>query len=278
MPELPEVETITRGLNSGLNNITNKIISQVFRSNKKMRFESHLEFNLLEGQKITNLRRRARYLIIETNEKMSLIIHLGMSGRLILKKNTAFEDYEIAKHDHFIAQINEDLLVFNDPRRFGFVDLTKNTDIAEHKLLKTLGPEPLSDDFNAKYLADKLKSRNMPIKNLMMDNKIVVGVGNIYINESLFKSKIHPSRAAKSLKTAEIELLVKKIKTTLDKAINSGGSSINDYVDSNGNLGNFQNNFLVYGLENKKCANCNDKIQKIVIGQRSTFFCNNCQK
>ena len=126
MPELPEVETITRGLNSGPNNTVNKIISQVFRSNKKMRFESHLELNLIEGQKIVNLRRRARYLIIETSEEMSLIIHLGMSGRLILNKDTAFEDYEIAKHDHFIAQIGDDLLVFNDPRRFGFIDLIRN--------------------------------------------------------------------------------------------------------------------------------------------------------
>ena len=275
MPELPEVETIKRGLN----NITNKRISQVFRSNKNLRFESHLEFNLIEGNKITNLYRRARYLIIEIEEDLSLIIHLGMSGRLVLKKNTTFENYEIAKHDHFIAQIEDDLLIFNDPRRFGFVDLIKSENIKEHKLLKTLGPEPLSGDFDAKYLAKKLKTSNSAIKKLMMDNKIVVGVGNIYINESLFKAKIHPIRTAKSLKTKEIELLVNEIKATLDKAINSGGSSINDYVDSNGNLGNFQNNFLVYGLEKENFKVCNDnKIEKIDIGARSTLFCNNCQK
>ncbi len=275
MPELPEVETIKRGLN----NITNKTISQVFRSNKKMRFDSHLDLALFEGQKITNLQRRARYLIIETSDKMSLIIHLGMSGRLVLKKNTNFDNYEIAKHDHFIAQIEDDLLIFNDPRRFGFVDLIKSDEISSHKLLKTLGPEPLSDEFDAKYLKTKLKDRTSAIKNLMMDNKIVVGVGNIYINESLFKSKIHPKRPAKSLKNKEIELLIDNIKKTLDFAINSGGSSINDYVDSNGNLGNFQNNFLVYGLEGQNCRSCNDnQIQRIVIGQRSTFFCENCQK
>lgn len=275
MPELPEVETIKRGLN----NITNKKISQVFRSNKKMRFDSHLDLALLEGQEITNLQRRARYLIIETSNKMSLIIHLGMSGRLVLKKNTTFDDYEIAKHDHFIAQINDDLLIFNDPRRFGFIDLIESNRISSHKLLKTLGPEPLSDEFNAKYLKSKLKGRNSAIKNLMMDNKIVVGVGNIYINESLFKSGIMPNRLAKSLKTKEIELLVNNIKKTLDFAIKSGGSSINDYVDSEGNLGSFQNNFFVYGREGEICKSCNqNKIDRIVIGQRSTFFCSNCQK
>lgn len=278
MPELPEVETITRGLNSGANNITNKKISQVFRSNKKMRFDSHLEFNLLEGQKITNLRRRARYLIIETSDKMSLIIHLGMSGRLILKQNIAFEDYEMAKHDHFIAQIGDDLLILNDPRRFGFIDLMKSEEISEHKLLKTLGPEPLSDEFDAKYLLQQLLKKTTNIKTTMMDNKIVVGVGNIYINESLFRSKISPIKKSNQLTKSEIAKLVTQIKHTLEFAINAGGSSINDYVDSSGNLGNFQNDFSVYGRDSEKCNSCSDIIQKINLNGRSTFYCPSCQK
>lgn len=276
MPELPEVETVKKGLEK----IKNQEITQIFRSTKKLRFESELDLNLLKNVKITKINRRARYLILETDKQYSIIIHLGMSGRLLLSETeNNLKNYQPEKHDHFICEFSDKkLLIFNDPRRFGFVDLFLSKNLSNHKMLKHLGPEPLSDDFNAKYLQEKLKNKITNIKTTMMDNKIVVGVGNIYINESLFESRISPLRSANSLNKKEIEKLVLTIKSILQTAINSGGSSINDYVDSDGNLGNFQNNFKIYGLENKDCVVCGSNIFRIVQNGRSTFYCKKCQK
>jgi formamidopyrimidine-DNA glycosylase len=276
MPELPEVETIKRGLSK----IEGEKIMQIFRSNKKLRFDSSLDLSLIEGEKINKIERRARYLIIEIGKNYALIIHLGMSGRLILHADfEGLDNYKIQKHDHFICELkNHSLLVFNDPRRFGMVDLVLKKDISEHKMLKKLGPEPFSDEFNPQYLSEKLKNKSTNIKTTMMDNEIVVGVGNIYINESLFAAKISPLRKANSLSKKEIEILTNTIKSTLEVAINSGGSSINDYVDSDGNLGNFQNNFKIYGLAKTNCVKCKTEIEKIVQNGRSTFYCKKCQK
>lgn len=276
MPELPEVETIKRGLKK----IEGKKITQIFRSNKKLRFDSKLDLSLMENKKINKIERRARYLIIEIDKNYALIIHLGMSGRLVLLANSrGLDNYKIQKHDHFICELeNSDLLIFNDPRRFGMVDLVSKKDLFEHKMLKKLGPEPFSDEFNEKYLGEKLKNKSSNIKTTMMDNEIVVGVGNIYINESLFASQISPLRSANSLSKNEVAKLTKIIKETLEIAINSGGSSINDYVDSDGNLGNFQNNFKIYGLAKTNCVICSSEIKKIVQNGRSTFYCKKCQK
>lgn len=275
MPELPEVETIKRGLDP----VKSKKITQIFRSNKKLRFESNLDLSLIEGEKIKEIKRRARYLIIDIGAKYSLIIHLGMSGRLTFANAQNLDDYQAQKHDHFICEFeNGNLLVFNDPRRFGFVDLCLKKDIKNHKMLSKLGPEPFDEEFNENYLADKLKSKITNIKTTMMDNQIVVGVGNIYINESLFVAKISPLRSAKSLKKSEIKKLVSAIKSILSTAIESGGSSINDYVDSSGNLGNFQNNFKIYGLEKNNCIYCDGVIKKITQNGRSSFYCQKCQK
>lgn len=274
MPELPEVQTIKIGLES---KILSRKINEIFRSNKKMRFESNLALDLIEGQKINKISRRARYLILEIGTKYALIIHLGMSGKLTFIEEN-FDNYQPKKHDHFICGFDDAILVFNDARRFGFVDLVLKKDLKNHKMLKKLGPEPLNDEFDAKYLQEKLAKKSSNIKTTMMDNEIVVGVGNIYINESLFDSKINPKRQANSLKPQEIKKLVTSIKKTLNFAINSGGSSINDYVDSDGNLGNFQNNFKIYGLEKNNCLKCNNEIKRIVQNGRSTFYCSKCQK
>lgn len=269
MPELPEVETVRRGLEC----LKNKKILNVFRSDKKLRINSSLDLPALKGASVKEINRRARYLIIDFSNKTSLIIHLGMSGRI-----TIIKDFQQLKHDHFALEFSDFYLVFNDPRRFGFVDLIKTTDLTNHKMLAKLGPEPLSDQFNFSYLKEKLANKKMNIKTTMMDNEIVVGVGNIYINESLFDAKISPLKHALNLSDQEIKRLILSIKETIAKAIELGGSSINDYVDSKGDLGNFQNSFKVYGKDQEKCLLCKNIIRKIKQNGRSSFHCSKCQK
>jgi formamidopyrimidine-DNA glycosylase len=270
MPELPEVETIKRGLEV----LKNKKILHIFRSQKKFRIESSLDLQGLVGAKILQFERRARYLLINFSNKKTLILHLGMSGKVTVAKK-----FQQLKHDHFKIEFDGGLyLIFNDPRRFGFLDLVVTKNLKNHKILTKLGVEPLSDEFNFSALRKKLRSKKMNIKTAMMDNKIVVGVGNIYINESLFNSGISPLREASSLKENEIKKLVSSIKKILKKAIDLGGSSISDYVTASGNLGNFQNNFCVYGRANKKCPHCQNLIKKIMQNGRSSFYCSICQK
>jgi formamidopyrimidine-DNA glycosylase len=272
MPELPEVETISRGLQ----NLCGKKIKNVFRSPKRLRIDSTIDLFKLKNSKIKKIHRRARYILIDFDNNHSLIIHLGMSGRLTISKS---DGYVIKKHDHFICEFNNgNSLIFNDPRRFGFVDLIQSKNIKTHKMLAKLGLEPLSEEFDAKYLMQKLCGKKMNIKTTMMDNEIVVGVGNIYISESLFVSAISPLRIALSLKIGEVNKLVLAIKKTLENAIEHGGSSISDYVNSEGNRGNFQNNFKVYGQAGKKCLHCKTIITKIVLNGRSSLYCKNCQK
>lgn len=270
MPELPEVETIRRGLE----NLAGKKISKIFRSAKKLRIDSHLNLQQLKGARIKELSRRARYLIIHFDHDLKLIIHLGMSGRVTIEKK-----FKALKHDHFVCELNSgEWLVFNDPRRFGFIDLVTTKDLEKHKILTTLGPEPLSDDFNFIDLQKKLCRKKMNIKTTMMDNQVVAGIGNIYINESLFDSGISPLRLSDSLQQKEIKNLIASIKKILDKAIRSRGSSISDYVDSKGKFGQFQNDFKVYGRSRGKCLQCKNLIQRIVQAGRASFLCNKCQK
>ncbi|MCE2686933.1 MAG: bifunctional DNA-formamidopyrimidine glycosylase/DNA-(apurinic or apyrimidinic site) lyase [Rickettsiales bacterium] len=277
MPELPEVETIKTSLINA--NLINNKISEVFRSNYKLRTNSTINLNNLKNLIIKKISRRARYLLIEFDNQTSLIIHLGMSGRLLLKPELTTE-----KHNHFAIKIfdnsknNSQWLIFNDPRRFGLIDLINNNNLENHKMLLKLGPEPLSNDFNPRYLANKLANKNINIKTSLMDNQIVVGVGNIYANESLFLSKILPLRSSKSINEKEIKNLIKSIKFVLNQAIINKGSSINDYVDADGNVGNFQNNFKVYGRINQNCIKCSNNIERIIQNGRSSFFCKKCQK
>lgn len=274
MPELPEVETIRRGLE----NLCGKKVGRVFRSDKKMRFDSSLDLQGIKGAKILEILRRARYLIINFDNKKSLIIHLGMSGKVTY--GAAFKQL---KHDHFACEFDDKTwLVFNDARRFGFIDLIETKNLKSHKMLAKLGPEPLSDEFNFTYLREKLRSKKMNIKTTMMDNEIVVGVGNIYINESLFDSGISPLRNAFELKEKEIKTLISSIKKIISKAIELGGSSISDYVTSSGDLGNFQNTFKVYGRATNNsqgnCLQCKNLIKRSVQNGRSTFYCPQCQR
>lgn len=275
MPELPEVETIRRGLTS----LVGKKIVEVFRSEKKMRIESSLDLQGLNAATILEVTRRARYLIIncsaKNSKKISLILHLGMSGKV-----THSLDFKGLKHDHFALKFDDNSwLIFNDARRFGFINLVETKNLNANSMLAKLGVEPLSDDFNSNHLAQKLRGKKMNIKTTMMDNEIVVGVGNIYINESLFESEISPLRNACDLSKKEIEKLLAAIKKIIAKAIELGGSSISDYVDSKGDFGSFQNSFRTYGREGQKCLRCaKSLIKRLKQNGRSTFFCASCQK
>lgn len=270
MPELPEVETVCKGLKD----IMDKRVEKVFRSEKKLRFETQMDISELKNNSVLDIKRRARYIIIDFSRGMSLLVHLGMSGKFIV-----VDKFSKLKHDHFALQFNDNSwLVFNDARRFGFVDLLKSKNLGKHKMLANLGPEPLSDEFNLKYFSEQLSNKKMNIKTSLMDNKIVVGVGNIYASESLFDAGILPDKLSNSLKEIEVRKLLKSIKKIIKNAIQANGSSIRDYVDSGGNAGSFQNNFKVYSRFEEKCLICKDLIKKIKQNGRSTFYCSTCQK
>ncbi|MDA7705095.1 bifunctional DNA-formamidopyrimidine glycosylase/DNA-(apurinic or apyrimidinic site) lyase [Rickettsiales bacterium] len=274
MPELPEVETVCRGLQD---NIINKKIINTQISDKNLRFPYPKNFTTdLNNSKIINISRRARYILIELDNGRVLLIHLGMTGKLNFYNNY---DNNHQKHDHIIIKFSDNSsLKYNDARRFGFADLFFLDQQKDHKMLKHLAIEPLSDDFNAKYLQEKLKNKSMNIKNIMMDNKIVVGVGNIYINESLFLSKISPLRSANKVKLVELKTLIINIKNILQRAIDKGGSTLRDYKKLNGDIGNFQFDFKIYAREGKECVECGNIIKRIKQNGRSSFFCDKCQK
>ena len=275
MPELPEVEITRRGLLP----LVNQTVSNVVIRNASMRWPipSHLP-ETLKNQKLIGLNRRAKYILANfQNNKFevgTLLLHLGMSGRIsLLDRN-----YPPEKHDHFdIAFQDGRVLRLRDPRRFGAV-LWAGLEPNNHVLLALLGPEPLDDTFNAKYLHDQLSKRGAAIKVAIMDRHLVVGVGNIYASESLFRARIHPETQAKSLNLKQCEKLVGEIKTTLNDALNAGGSSLRDFFGADSNPGYFQQEHMVYGRADELCRVCSKPIKCIRLGQRSTFYCQTCQK
>ena len=272
MPELPEVETTLRGIAP---HIINQTVSAVTIRQPKLRWQIPPALpETLRGLVVHECRRRAKYLLIRFDTGV-LLIHLGMSGSLRIWQGNA---PAAGKHDHVdIAFANGTLLRYHDPRRFGAILWLAG--VAEHHdLLKDLGVEPLSDDFTADYLFQALQKRSSPIKTALMDNKIVVGVGNIYANESLFQAAIAPQRAAKSLSQAECAALTAAVKQILRRAIETGGSTLRDFVNSEGKSGYFQQEYKVYGRADQPCLNCGAPIIKTVIGQRGTFYCPNCQQ
>ncbi|MFT6077869.1 MAG: formamidopyrimidine-DNA glycosylase [Myxococcota bacterium] len=276
MPELPEVETVCRGIEQ---NIISKKVESIYTSNKNLRLPFPRDILDLEGKEIESVARRARYILIKISDQKILLVHLGMSGKLLFYQ-TLPENF--AKHDHFVMGFDDGSgLVYNDPRRFGLVDLVDEDKINQHQMIKNLGVEPLTDEFDAKHLQKKLQGKKTNIKTAMMDNAVVVGVGNIYINESLFESKISPLRESGSLDVKDLEILIFNIKSILQNAIDKGGSTLRDYVQLNGNVGAFQFDFKVYGREGDDCVVCNNSEEKIIrIKQngRSTFYCQSCQK
>ena len=274
MPELPEVETICRGLAKTL--IGHKFARvQTFRDN--LRFPFPKDFcKSLEGHKITAIERRAKYILINLDNGTTLIVHLGMSGRIVVHNNLRNKH---DKHDHVIFQTDTGKeIVFNDPRRFGMMDIANSNETNIHKVIKDLGLEPLKNSFDGKALHELLKNRKVPVKLAIMNANLVVGVGNIYACESLFRSHILPARPASSLSLKECDTLASDIKIVLAEAIEAGGSTLKDYVAASGEAGYFQHNFKVYGREGQACVVCGHEIKRIVQGGRSTFFCSTCQK
>lgn len=274
MPELPEVETTRLGISPY---IEKACITDVTIRNFSLRWPIDPELaHILTGKTIHTITRRAKYLLFHCESDGTLIIHLGMSGKLrILEYNTA---PQAEKHDHFeIAFDNGQLLRYNDPRRFGAI-LWTNQATEQHTLLNHLGPEPLSSEFDSNYLFQQSRSRKCSIKTLIMNGKVVVGVGNIYASESLFIAKIHPKIVANTLSKKQCASLVDAIKTILAKAIKAGGTTLKDFRKSDGNPGYFSQQLNVYGRKDEVCTQCDGIIQHFKELQRATFFCPNCQK
>ncbi|MCW9032970.1 MAG: bifunctional DNA-formamidopyrimidine glycosylase/DNA-(apurinic or apyrimidinic site) lyase [Rhodospirillales bacterium] len=276
MPELPEVETVCRGIAPYLEGRTLKTVVQR-RPNLRKPFPEDF-VTRLEGAKVITVRRRAKYIVIHTSSDDALLIHLGMSGRM-----TVYDPGEApdpAAHDHvdFVTDQGHTLR-FTDPRRFGLMDIVEGAKLDDHPLMAAIGPEPLGNQFNATVLAENLKKRNSPIKSVLLDQKVVAGLGNIYVCESLFRSGISPTRKALNLKTKEVERLWEKIVAVLNEAIAAGGSSLKDHRQASGELGYFQHNFKVYGREGEPCPGCDCNIEstggieRITQSGRSTFFC-----
>lgn len=272
MPELPEVETVKEGLKEILS--VGEVIQSIEYLRKNLRDELPSEIpKIFKGAKIESLDRRAKYINFRTNKGV-LVSHLGMTGTWRVLEGT-----ERRANDHILIHFRDFSLVYNDPRRFGVFDYFLNEDEAEFKRYKSLGPEPLdSIEFHFEYIWKKSRKRKSPIKNFIMDQKIVVGVGNIYAVEALFSSGIRPTRKTDKLTQSEMKLLVKEIKKNLRQAIKSGGSTISDFKQAGGESGYFQHSFKVYDKEGESCVKCkSSKIKKIVQAGRSSFYCSNCQ-
>lgn len=270
MPELPEVQTTCDGIRP---HILGKKITDVVVRTPKLRWAiPHDLKSHLMHQTVKSIHRRAKYIII-TLDNIYLVIHLGMSGHLRVMKEYLLPN----KHDHIDITFNHELtLRYHDPRRFGAFLITK--DIASFPLFKNFGPEPLTTDFNWTYLKKSLTNKSIPIKTHIMNQKTVVGVGNIYASEALFQASIHPLRPAQSITPEEGQKLIQAIQSILEKAIVKGGTSIADYINSEGKPGYFSTELQVYQRQGLPCFRCETPIEHCRIGQRGSFFCSNCQK
>ena len=279
MPELPEVETVRRGLQPVMEGAT---FERVDLNRPDLRFPFPDKFkSRLEGQAIEKLGRRAKFLDAHLSSGERLLMHLGMSGRFTINSEHAPGQFVHnpggnPKHDHVIFHMHNGASVtYNDPRRFGFMELVSPGEISR---LDHIGPEPLSNHFNSDVLRTAFKGKKSKIKSALLDQRIVAGLGNIYVCEALFRSRISPRRASGRLKVAETEVLTGHIKDVLSEAIEAGGSSLRDFANTDGNLGYFQHNFDVYGRESEPCRACAHPIKRIVQTGRSTFYCPQCQK
>jgi len=275
MPELPEVQTVVNGIKSKINK--HKILRfKKYISKLRYPIQKNLS-SKVESSTVTTVYRRAKYIIINLSNNRSLVIHLGMSGRIIIVKNNKKK----FKHTHFSILFNKNLVIqFIDPRRFGYIFVTETASLERHRFFVNLGVEPLIGQFNDRYLLNVTKNKKSPIKNIIMNQKYIVGVGNIYASEALFMSGIHPFRLGKDITKRDCVKLVRAIKSVLKKSIKLGGSSINDHTMVSGKMGYFQNKLYVYGREGSKCVkrSCQSPIIRIVISQRSSFYCSECQR
>ncbi|MGO4123106.1 bifunctional DNA-formamidopyrimidine glycosylase/DNA-(apurinic or apyrimidinic site) lyase [Inquilinus sp. YAF38] len=276
MPELPEVETVRRGLVPVLEG---QRLARVEQRRPDLRFplpERMVE--RLTGRRVVRLDRRAKYLLIHLDDGMVLLIHLGMSGRMMV---TQGRPQSVSPHDHVVFETEAGSVVtFNDARRFGMMDLVSQNALHTHKALEALGPEPLSDEFDAAYLDQVLARKITPIKAALLDQRVVAGLGNIYVCEALWAAHISPRRVAASVAGVRAARLVPEIKAVLQRAIEAGGSSLRDYVQVDGELGYFQHSWSVYDREGEPCRTpgCRGTVRRLVQSGRSTFFCPVCQR
>ncbi len=278
MPELPEVETVRTGLEEAL---AGKVIEKVEMRRKTLRFAMPDDFTgFLEGNRFGAFRRRGKYLVIAIGAKGHLLAHLGMSGRFtVVAGQESLKPYGV--HDHVVFHIEGGVrLIYTDPRRFGVLDLIREDDWQDHRLLAKMGIEPLSNAMNGAFLLGKARGRRTPLKSFLLDQRIIAGLGNIYVCEALYRAKISPERSASSLEDEmEADELSRAIQGVLREAIAAGGSTLRDYAQSNGDLGYFQHSFAVYGREGETCPakGCGGRVRKITQAGRSSFYCPECQ-
>lgn len=283
MPELPEVETVRRGLAPVMEG-ARIIKADINRPDLRWPFPENMS-KRLTGALIERLRRRSKYIIADLETGESLLIHLGMSGRMLISGTAlgsfAHKHPTPQKHDHVVFHMDNGARVtFNDPRRFGAMDLLETKTADDHKLLSNIGPEPLGNSFDEAYLAKALTGKNTPIKTALLDQRIVAGLGNIYVCETLYRAAISPLRKAGQISKARAASLVPIIRQVLNEAIEAGGSSLKDFKQADGDLGYFQHSFDVYGREGEDCKTkgCRSVIRRAVQSGRSSFYCPSCQR
>ena len=274
MPELPEVETVCRALSKVIKNSRIKKI-EFYRKDLRWQVKDNLEVSLKNNIFIDPYR-RGKYILIPTNTDKIFLIHLGMSGQIRIKKKDI-----VQKHDHMrmiVENNNKHFVVtYNDSRRFGYIDLFKKKELREHFLLSKIGVEPLGRELTTEYLQNNFKKRVINIKNALIDQKIIAGIGNIYASEILYKAKINPLRKVNSLSQNDLNSIITFTKIILKRSIDVGGTTIRDHMQPDGSLGYFKQKLQVYGKVNEKCKTCNSYIVKEVISNRSTFICKHCQ-
>ncbi|MEP1145445.1 MAG: bifunctional DNA-formamidopyrimidine glycosylase/DNA-(apurinic or apyrimidinic site) lyase [Henriciella sp.] len=281
MPELPEVETVRRGLSPAMQG---KRIERLEVNRPNLRFPFPERFSArVEGATITHMGRRAKFLVTELSTDEALIMHLGMSGRFTVN-SAATADFHHdpgtnPAHDHVVFHMEDGATItYNDPRRFGFMELWPTADLPSYPRIKDLGPEPLSNHFNTAYLDQILHGKAAPIKAALLDQSVIAGLGNIYVCEALYRSRISPRRKAHSVAGKRAERLTPAINDVIAEAIAAGGSSISDFANASGELGYFQKQFDVYDREGEACNRCGQAIKRIVQSGRSSFFCSQCQR
>ena len=289
MPELPEVEVVKRSL---INKTQNLIVKAVKINDGRLRYKiDRKKIKKIIGLRFKKISRRSKYLLFFFDKDIVMLVHLGMTGKFFFINNnrrkykTSFyydlNEEKDKKHDHIVFNLSKNQkLIYNDIRKFGFIKFIKPENLNQNFHLKYLGPEPLSAEFNIKYFKNYIKGKERTIKNILMDQKFISGLGNIYVNEILFSSGVRPTKKIKELTDVEINKIVKFSKKIITKAIVLGGSSIKDFSSSSGKKGSFQQYFSVYGKKGENCpkVRCLGKIKKIVITNRASFFCNKCQK
>ena len=283
MPELPEVETVMRGLAPVMQG---QVIAQAHVNRPDLRWPFPPQMaQRLTGQTVLELRRRSKYILMDLSGGETLLVHLGMSGRMLISGDPLGRFVHThpapAKHDHVVFDMaNKARVTFNDPRRFGAMDLMSTAQGEDHPLLKQIGPEPFGNAFNETYLCAMLTGRKMPIKTALLDQKIIAGLGNIYVCETLFRAGISPLCRTADLSQARVAALVPVIRQVLHEAIEAGGSSLRDFRQADGELGYFQHNFAVYGREGEVCSSdgCAGLISRVVQSGRSSFYCDQCQR